>query len=835
MKVRYWSVFALAMLLTASVALASAPEAQRKTEILADGVEVPVSELDEIVYLEDFEGDVSDWTQVSPDIQPVYWFTDDFMAANGTNAWRCADYGFGDPTTGGYADDWLQFMVTPVLDLSAVGSAELTFNFSAYLEDGNWDGANVWVFYGHDENTLAKEIATPTTPAYTETNCWAFEIWFGVGPIQYPGWAGEGTEPFNDAFVAASFDLSAYTSYEFVYVVFAFSSDVAYNSGDNTDMYGFIVDDVEITADEEVVFADDADGNNVGGPFTFVTGALAAGQDVLPYQVEIGDVGQWAPAPSPTMVAGVFSDVNESFSHYLEGPEFTMAEIVPGESLWLNCYFNSDIEYTNAFPDEFQWRPEVWNPITNGWVAPATSGNFVYVGGNGSIWELFSESGFAYDWDLSYLAGEEGVRLRIYFQSPETDRFMTHHLIDDLYVEKESLQHDLSTILMMPYPATVGVDNYGKVYLTNNAPNNEAGFMAVWDLNGLVFPLYPNGPYTLDAGQTLELSINDPTDPEHIGYWVPTSTGLHLINAYHTLASDELPDNDAFPTEIYVWDEGSYEVGADTRNFYGLLTIYQGNEGPVVHIDPAAMNDAVFGQNFDNYDISSLNAAVFFHSAAGGAPANCSVTFHVYEGGATPGAELWSGDYEFAVAQGYTGTYDVVLDVSEVAQLQDLTGSFYVHMEITDLSGGGYYQPFPYRTGAYEPWQQYQFFNMEDANGGVSMVDYGHHVTVTLYQDPASAGEFVNDSVPTEFALGKAYPNPFNPTTTIDFDVAQPGNVSLVVYNVMGQEVARLADRDFNAGSYNASFNAASLTSGVYFVRMETAGFVATQKIMLMK
>jgi Secretion system C-terminal sorting domain/Immune inhibitor A-like, MAM domain len=835
MKTRSWFVITLAMMLVASVALASTPMVQQRTSIAVDGTQVPVHEVDEIVYMEDFEGDVGDWTQTSPDVQPIYWQIDDWFAAGGTNAWRCFDYGFGDPATGGYADDWLQFMLSPALDLSDVGSVSLTFDFSGVIEGGNWDAANVWVFYGNDPENLTKVIATPTSPVYTDTDATAYDIWFGNLLPAYPCWAGESGQAFNNAFVPASFDLSAYTSYEYVHVVFGFATDTAYNSGDNIEMYGFIVDNIEVIADGETVWADDADGNNIGGQPTYQTGAAAAGLPILPYQVEIADVGIWGPAPSPTNVIGVFSDANVAFSHYMEGPEFDLPTILPGESLWLDCMFNSDIEYLNAFPDEFVWRPEIWNPVTNGWVGAATTGNFVYVGGNGSIWEPFSTSGFTYDWDMSEYAGMEGVRLRIYFSAPSVPRTMTHHLVDNLLIDKLSLQHDLSTQLIMPYPATVGVANYGKVYLTNNSPNDESGFMAVWDYSGLAYPLVPSGPYSILADETLELSINDPSDPEHDGYWFPTTSGLVPIDAYHTLATDELPDNDNFPTEIVVWDEMYYEVGMDTRNYFGSLTVYGENEGPFVHVDPIAANETVFGA-FDNYDISSLNAAVFFHSVAGGAPANCSVTFHVFEGGQAPGAEIWSGDYEFFdVSPGAVGSYDIVYDVSDQPALQDLTGSFFLQVEITDAALDGYFQPFVYRTGAYEPWQQYHFFDAEDAANGVIIETFGHHVTATLFMDPTSAEELVDAGIPSEFALGKAFPNPFNPSTTISFDVAQPGNVSLVVYNVMGQEVARIADREFQAGSFNATFNAATMSSGVYFVRMEAASFSATQKIMLMK
>ncbi len=724
-------VLFLALALMSGIAFASTPIEMQRTAFNANPPQAGVDELDVVVYIEDFEGDVSDWTQVSPDIQPNYWFTDDFMAANGTNAWRCGSYDFGLPEIGGYADDWLQFMVSPVMDLTAATSVSMTFNFSAYIEDGNWDGCNVWVFYGNDPETLTKEIATPTSPAYTETDLVAFDIWFGGMLPAYPGWAGEGGEAFNDAFVAASFDLSAYTGYSNVHVVLAMATDTAYNTGNNTAMYGFIVDDIDVTVDGGTVWADDADGTNVGGPATFETGAFAAGLPILPYQVEIGDAGAWGPAPSPTNVCGVFSDADAAFDHYMEGPEFTLPAVNPGESLWLDVMFNSDIEYTNAFPAEFYWRPEVWNPITNGWVQPATSGNYVYVGGNGSIWEPFSTSGFTYDWDLTYLAGETGVRLRMFFHAPSEDRLMTHHLIDDLLVDQQSLQHDISTVLTMPYPTSVGTDVYGKVTLTNNAPNDETGFMAVWDPGtGGAFPLVPAGPYNLLSLTSMELSIDDPTDPMHVGYWVPAAAGTLFLDAYHTLAGDEIPANDNYPVDVDILAADMWEVGTDSRNFYGSLSVHLGGTGPVVHIDPTIVNGDYFPAG-STYDMAELRLDGFFHSAAGGAPAGCTMDFDVYAGGAVPGALLYTGTYTFTEAPGYLGYTQAIQDVSAEAALQGMTGDFWVGARLTTLAGGGYYQPFAYRTDG-NAFDDTQYYDLADAQADAPIGGFGHHVTAVL-------------------------------------------------------------------------------------------------------
>ena len=88
---------------------------------------------------------------------------------------------------------------------------------------------------------------------------------------------------------------------------------------------------------------------------------------------------------------------------------------------------------------------------------------------------------------------------------------------------------------------------------------------------------------------------------------------------------------------------------------------------------------------------------------------------------------------------------------------------------------------------------------------------------------------------PEEFGLGDAYPNPFNPTTSLTLDIPEAGQVSVQVYNLIGQVVATLASGYMDADTYTLTWDASNLSSGMYFVKAETAGKVTTQKLMLMK
>jgi len=79
------------------------------------------------------------------------------------------------------------------------------------------------------------------------------------------------------------------------------------------------------------------------------------------------------------------------------------------------------------------------------------------------------------------------------------------------------------------------------------------------------------------------------------------------------------------------------------------------------------------------------------------------------------------------------------------------------------------------------------------------------------------------------------YPNPFNPTTTINYSIAEPGFVTLKVYNMLGQEVAALVNEELSTGSYNINFNASNLASGTYVYQLRTGNSNLTKKMLFVK
>ena len=95
--------------------------------------------------------------------------------------------------------------------------------------------------------------------------------------------------------------------------------------------------------------------------------------------------------------------------------------------------------------------------------------------------------------------------------------------------------------------------------------------------------------------------------------------------------------------------------------------------------------------------------------------------------------------------------------------------------------------------------------------------------------------------IPDNYFLGQNYPNPFNPTTRIKFGIpksesgSQKSEVKLIIYNILGKEVATLVNENLSAGEHEVIWNAANLPGGVYFCRLVAGNYVESRKMILLK
>jgi hypothetical protein len=113
------------------------------------------------------------------------------------------------------------------------------------------------------------------------------------------------------------------------------------------------------------------------------------------------------------------------------------------------------------------------------------------------------------------------------------------------------------------------------------------------------------------------------------------------------------------------------------------------------------------------------------------------------------------------------------------------------------------------------------------------------HDVLNFMQVPGNV-DITQSAIPKAYRLAQNYPNPFNPSTTIKYDMKDKGLVTVRIYDVAGRLVRTLVNETKDAGAYSAVWDGrnnigADVASGIYFYKMDTAGFVATKKLVLLR
>lgn len=128
-----------------------------------------------------------------------------------------------------------------------------------------------------------------------------------------------------------------------------------------------------------------------------------------------------------------------------------------------------------------------------------------------------------------------------------------------------------------------------------------------------------------------------------------------------------------------------------------------------------------------------------------------------------------------------------------------------------------------------------QSYSFDDKN--LSAGKYQYRLKQIDYDGSFEYSDIVEVEIttPSEFTLEQNYPNPFNPTTTIKYSIPESGNVELLIYNALGEQISTLVNELKDAGRYELEFNADDIPSGIYYYQIKTEGFVQTKKMLLIK
>ena len=809
------------------------------------------------------DGYLQDYYQIAiMDLEALAWHaSENGPESDGVSYW-CADEDIG--PDGGYLDEWMQYLDTPPITIGsdATLTAKLKWNIEDYLgaavggscTDG-WDSANVRISAdGGDTWDLLEDPSLPY-----DFDCgygWIYNDseyeCGGAAPGSLchlaPGWgaASEGRD-----FVDFSADLSAYAGQD-VIVRFAFGSDPAYNTFDQPDMTGFQVDNIVIEADGGVIYNDDVDestDNNTMVP----SGEVWEAQfyDYLNCtDGRPGACGDWEwYLPGLAFNGNVLHDIS-----HLAGKNVIIK---------ISTRYDGDDDQgagTGLFIDDFIIYKE-------------SSGNFPPPVG------LTAQSGDEQahlEWQDMNLSGvfnydfTNGMPTNSIIMNGESTSFAGEKY--DIAGEATVMSMDVYN--MDPGPVTVTLAGFGKqgalfsadplytmeVELATGNDWNTIDLSAMgWTFNN-GFILAHSFDDVISAG--LDETVNPSTNSMILfqggswGTWADAIVGTDLADGEWTIRASI--DQAGAGVTYNVQRDGVQVASGLNSNIHtdtGLTnnstytytvsaTYSDGTESdPSDSVEVTPQAQTVHQESYDdgtaetnwNPDGSGQFAAVRFAAHNGGEDL---IRFHWYQEG-SGGAfyiKVWEdndgvpGEEILSLVQ-VAGNVDGWNVRDLVSENLDVTCDFWIGMKRFSSS-----MPIGIDTDS----SSGNSMNWADADSGWQAVDGNIMFMVDL--DAGEDGgidcdqlDNEDNSIPSVFEVSNAYPNPFNPSTTIDINIPDAGLLNVGIYNLKGQLMSTLINKNVVPGSYSLAWDASNLTSGLYIFSVTYGDKTYNQKVTLVK
>ncbi len=746
------------------------------------------SRTDSVWYFEDFENGWNGWSGVDLTAMDPVWHTSDFNAWDGDSWWS------GMEELNGYDNHWLQYLETPEIDLGAAANPELSFQLRYATEAPGgepagydaWDACNVWIMVSDGPWEVLEGFSRP----YDAASCYSFGYEFGMG-TGIPGWVDD-----SGGWDWVTRDMSEYAG-STITLRFAFCSDPAYCTIDDPDVWGMIVDDILIDDNGDTYLENDADGTAFPDDLEPVSGGDVAGQFW-----EITDEN----AHSPSNSAHV--SVSDNLMNALVSPEY---EIPEGMDTWFEFWIYNDMQDADGDGDnslEDYYHVEV---STDGGLVWQ---NVFYDYGDVSRpgWQTWEDyvPGLPYNGNMTLSLNEyagESVRLRWRITTDGND---DGGVGDGMYIDDVEIwasdvpANDVACTQIIPeYPRTEGVDCETYVEYANMGSEYRSQVQA-WMVANEV----------LDGPILPRMDIPPLSSENRIYEWTPEVVGENELKSYANNPDDQNNANDTlWVSPIDVLPAGEYRLG---YSFVDAVYYFSGG-------DPAMFVEWPDGVSQED-GLLVTYVLVGLYDPDGTGHGGNDIRLHLMEDdGGVPGTEIWSQDYTLGAGDAMVLWNFEVNDETAVAY-----DDFWVWAERLDdyphpLGADLVYQPFHY---AVTDGIDFDLdFSDEDGNELMMWIDAEQYLDVAERR-----------SGPAAFVLEPAYPNPFNPRTSIRFSAPAGERVSLKVYNLAGQEVATLFEGPGTGSHSTVVFDASGLASGVYFARLQGEGDVArTQKMVLVK
>lgn len=613
--------------------------------------EVMEVNIDSVMHHWGFEDGWEGWTTVDITDPGIMWHRSEQHAYEG-NSWWCAD-----ERIGGYQNHWLQYMMTPVLNLSGRQNIRLTFKVFWAVEDpgagdpppnpyDGWDGCNLWISTDGGENW---QVLQPVRPRYTHNSLYSFGVEWNMGP-NIPGWCA-----FSNGWQDAEFDLSNYARQN-VRIRWAFASDPGLATPDDERLIGFLVDNIEIRAGNEVIWANNAEEE---GDVEFDTGPVA------------GDYWELSQANRRSGRFSAHCPIRPNLQNALVSPPIDIPE--RGWYVWFDFWVLADTRMPDSDGDNLlddYFRVEVstdqvnWEMIIYDYGRDANwQNNWHYYGPDTTFRADFPE--WKRKLNLTGFAGQR-IWLRWVVRTDDVmdDPQGSGIWIDDVRINMTDRKtNDVGLYyLRVNYPTARGYGTRSVLAVRNFGMASQQRVAKYYRIeSGPYNPIVPWDGIDPDSIKLYPFTI----DPRRI-----TAADTLTVWGITQLVNDEDRANDSIGVRnVVFYPQGIWVVGYDNRAYRYRYNLERGH-GPAVYFTPEELRLP------GAFDIKALR--VWWNGEQGD---GVQTRLHIYsDNGGRPGQEIHTQMVTVNRADVIPNVH--VIDLSGVQSLRNLQNNFWVWFEI---------------------------------------------------------------------------------------------------------------------------------------------------------